>query len=130
MIMDIWRSFRRLPMWVQVWVGLILVPVNLAPLLFAGAPYALWIALLSIGGMTPNLPIMLIERGLSKRMALPHLVIWLPLVVFLGWILVHVDGLDRSYRLMLTILLAVDLVSLGFDIPDALKWLRGERDIA
>lgn len=99
----------------------------MVPLLFLGAPYALWVALLSIGGMTPNLPIMLMERGLSKRMALPHLVIWVPLVVLLGWVLANVDGLDPSYRLMLTILLVVDLISLGFDIPDALKWHRGDR---
>ena len=130
MIRDIWGSFRRLPLWVQVWVGVILVPVNMAPLLFPGAPYVLWVGLLSIGGMMPNLPIMLMEAGLSKRMALPHLVIWLPLVVLLGWILASAEGLEPSYRLMLILLLGVDLISLSFDLPDAVKWYRGDRDIA
>lgn len=28
-----WRSFRALPMWVQLWVGAVLVPVNAASFL-------------------------------------------------------------------------------------------------
>ena len=130
MIVDIWDSFRRMPLWVQGWVALVLVPVNIAPLAFIGAPYAIWVAVLSVGGMVPNLPIMLMERGLSKRMALPHVLIWLPLVGLLGWVLATVDGVTGGYRTMLLLLLAVDLISLGFDIPDALKWWRGDRAIA
>jgi len=130
MIIDIWHSFRRLPGWVQIWVALILVPVNLAPLLFLGAPYAVWVAVLSVGGMMPNLPIMLDERGLSKRTALPHLLIWVPLLVLLGWVLANVDGVTGGYRTLLLLLLVVDLISLGFDFPDALKWWRGDREIA
>jgi hypothetical protein len=130
MIADIWRSFMRLPLWVQVWVAVILVPVNMAPLLFYQEPYAVWIAILSVGGMMPNLPIMLIDRGLSKRMALPHLVIWTPLVILLVWLLTGLVGADPLYMNMLALLLVVDLVSLAFDYPDAFKWWRGDRDIA
>lgn len=83
MVRDIWNSFRRLPGWVQVWVGLILVPVNCLPLLFLDAHLGVWVAAFSIGGMLPNLPIMVRDRGLSKRMALPHVVIW-PSVVILA----------------------------------------------
>jgi len=28
---DIWRSLRSLPLWVQIWVVAILVPVNVLP---------------------------------------------------------------------------------------------------
>jgi hypothetical protein len=129
-IADIWNSFRRMPLWVQIWVGFILVPVNMVPLLFLGEPFAIWVAVLSIGGMMPNLPIMLFDRGLSKRMGLPHLLIWTPLVVFVGWLLASDVPLSDGYGLMLAILLVVDLISLGFDYPDALKWWRGDRDIA
>jgi hypothetical protein len=117
-------------LWVQVWVAVILVPVNMAPLLFYQEPYAVWIAILSVGGMMPNLPIMLIDRGLSKRMALPHLVIWTPLVILLVWLLTGLVGADPLYMNMLALLLVVDLVSLAFDYPDAFKWWRGDRDIA
>jgi len=130
MISDIWNSFRRLPLWVQIWVAVILVPVNLGPLLFYQEPYAFWVAVLSVGGMLPNLPIMLFDRGLSKRMALPHLVIWTPLVVLLVWLLNGLVGANDSYMTMLAVLLVVDLLSLAFDFPDAFKWWRGDRGVA
>ena len=128
LIADIWSSFRRLPGWVQIWVALILVPVNMAALLFIGAPGGLWVALLAVGGMVPNLFIMIRERGLSKAMALPHLVIWTPLIAV---ILVTMTGDGPpEFRRFLWLLLAVDALSLGFDYPDALKWARGDRKVA
>ena len=57
MILDVWDSFWRLPLWVQVWVGLILVPANLLTLLFVRKKYGKWIAVLAIGGMLPNIPV-------------------------------------------------------------------------
>ncbi len=128
LIHDIWSSFRRMPGWVQIWVALILVPVNMAALVFIGAPGGLAVALLAVGGMVPNLFIMMRERGLSKAMALPHLVIWTPLI---GVILVTLvgDGPSAFHR-FLWLLLAVDVLSLGFDFPDALKWARGDRKVA
>ncbi len=130
MVVEIWQSFRRIPLWVQIWVAVILVPVNLLPLAFVNEPYGLWVAVLSIGGMLPNLPIMMLERGLSKRMALPHLVIWTPLVVLVGWILLSDQVLSDGYRWMLIALLLVDLVSLAFDYVDAAKWQAGDRGVA
>ena len=130
MVIEIWQSFRRIPLWVQIWVAVLLVPVNLLPLAFVNEPYGLWVAVLSVGGMLPNLPIMLLERGLSKRMALPHLVIWTPLVVLVGWILLSDQVLSDGYRWMLFAVLLVDLVSLAFDYVDAAKWQAGDRGVA
>lgn len=110
-------------------MALILVPVNVAALFFVALPWGWTVAALAIGGMLPNLPIMLGERGLSKRMALPHVVIWTPLVGLLIWLLAggRVAGWQATY---LGLLLIVDAISLGFDFPDAVKWGRGDRDIA
>ncbi len=129
LIKDIWRSFRALPLWVQVWVGLILVPVNMASILFVFHPAGLLIAALAIGGMTPNLFIMIKERGLSKAMALPHLLIWTPLVFIL---LTNLDSpwVQGRYQTYIWLLLVVDLTSLAFDFPDAWKWWKGDRAIA
>ena len=127
LIVDIWRSFRALPAWVQVWVALILVPVNAASLLFLGQPGALWVAILAVGAMLANLPIMLAERGFSKRMALPHLPFWTVLVI---WLAVARPGATGAYAVYLWLLLAVDLISLGFDYPDAWKWWKGDRKVA
>jgi hypothetical protein len=130
MIVEIWHSFRRMPLWVQFWVLVILAPANLLPLAFVSESYGVWVAALSVGGMLPNLPIMLMERGLSKRMALPHLLIWTPLIVLIGWLLLSGPVLSDGFRSMLIVLLIVDLVSLAFDYVDAWKWKQGDRAIA
>lgn len=129
MFLDIYHSFRRLPLWVQLWVAVILVPVNLVSLAFVGAPGGILVAVLAIGGMLPNLVLMAAERGLSKAMSFPHLVLWGPLVAVLAGMLARQE-LSAGFATYLWLLLIIDAVSLGFDIPDALKWWRGDRDIA
>ena len=74
LLLDIWQSFRSLPGWVQFWVGSILVPINLFPIVFWDHPDSgFLIATLAIGGMLPNIGIMIAERGFSKSMAISHL---------------------------------------------------------
>ncbi len=131
MVGQIWASYRRMPGWVQVWVALVLVPVNLLPLaLLGGGGVYPWegIAVLSVGGMAANLPIMIVERGLSRAMALPHVLLWTPLVIWGGLMLWAAPGAPGA--VVLGVILAVDMVSLGFDYPDAVKWWRGDRRIA
>ncbi len=127
LIIDIWHSFRSLSAWVQIWVGLILVPVNMLSVLFVAEPKGILIAALAVGGMMPNIVIMLAERGLSKMMALPHLVIWIPLLLIL-WS--HLGNVTGGYLMYLWLLLIVDGLSLAFDIPDAWKWWKGDRAVA
>ncbi len=114
----------------QFWVALILVPVNLAAALFWSQPGGALIAVLAIGGMVPNLLMMLAERGLSKGMALSHLVLWTPLVAIVTWRLLAGGDGAPAFIAYLWLLLAVDAVSLAFDYPDAWKWWRGDRAVA
>ncbi|CUH77478.1 hypothetical protein TRM7557_01393 [Tritonibacter multivorans] len=128
MLFDIWRSFRAMPLWVQIWVAFVLAPANIAALAFLDQPGAPLVGLLAIGGMIPNLPIIFYERGFSKLMALPHILIWTPLcVVILSQLS---GGTSGAYATFLMALLVIDLMSLGFDYPDFVKWLRGDRAIA
>ncbi|SLN61694.1 hypothetical protein PEL8287_03348 [Roseovarius litorisediminis] len=129
MIVEIWQSFRRMPLWVQIWVALILVPVNLAALCFWSAPSGGVVAVLAIGAMALNGVIMLIERGFSKLMAVPHVLIWTPLVVLIALLLASGE-LPESFRSYLLALLLVDVISLAFDVPDSWKWWKGDREIA
>ena len=133
MIGEIWASFRRLPGWVQIWVAFVLVPVNLMPLGFWLSGEAFWglFALLAVGGMALNVPIMLVERGLSKAMAFPHILLWTPLVIALGQALSQGgDGPLDVQDIALIVLLVVNLISLVFDYEDAVRWWRGDRAIA
>ncbi len=129
MVLEIWRSYRAMPLWVQIWVALILVPVNMFSLVFVTAPVGLWVAALAIGAMLLNLVLMLIERGLSRAMALPHVLIWTPLVIWVGWMLAQgtVSGRFATYLLLL---LVVDGISLALDFRDARDWLVGNRAVA
>lgn len=134
MVTSIWRSYRRLPLWVQIWISALLVPLNLLPLVFwlSGAPFWGAIAFLSVAGMLPNLPIMIRDRGMSKAMSLPHILFWTPLVLILLQVLVQ-RGLSAPWDgedLTLAALLVINMISLGFDYVDALKWWRGDRAIA
>ncbi len=124
MIVEIWKSFRSLPMWVQLWVAIILVPVNMASLYFISEPYGLWIAFLANIAMMLNTPVMLYDRGFSKLMAFPHLLPW---TILVGWIIFARPVGTGNYDTYLTVLLVVNLISLAFDYPDAGKWVRGDR---
>ena len=130
LIRDIWGSWRRLPLWVQVWVALILVPVNALSLVFVIYPGGMVLAALAVGAMLMNLAILIQERGLSKAMALPHLFLWTPLVAYILWLMQVYVGMEQSFRLYLWLLLAVDVISLVMDYADAWKWLRGDREVA
>lgn len=127
-----WRSFRALPMWVQIWVGAVLVPVNAAPFvmldLWTGRVAAVAAVLVAL----TNLPIMVMDGGMSKRMSLSHLLIWGPLEYLLIARLIEVGGPPApsalEWRLGLIIVL-VNGISLAFDVLESWRWLRGDRSI-
>ena len=125
-LQDIWRSFRSLPLWVQIWVGIILVPVNMATIVLITEPCCWLIPVLAIGGMTPNLFLMFYERGFSKAMALSHLVLWIPLLVILAYE-IKTNSIFANY---LMILFTIDAISIVFDLKDSRDWLKGDRNVA
>ncbi|MGR3635237.1 MAG: hypothetical protein ACU0BK_04845 [Shimia sp.] len=131
MVGEIWASFQRLPLWVRIWMVVILAPVNFAPLFFLGThPSAIWVAALSVAGMVFNMPILLRQRGFSAALAFPHLVFWAPLVVMLLLRPAPFDGVNGGYATLLIVILVVDVISLAFDSVEAVKWVKGDRTIA
>ena len=125
-LLDIWRSFRALPLWVQIWVGLILVPVNTATIVLITEPSSYIIPVLAIGGMMPNAVLMFVERGFSKAMTLSHIVLLIPLLVLLV-LNISAGSVFSGY---LMILFAVDFISICFDVKDGRDWFKGDRKIA
>lgn len=124
-LLDIWHSFRALPAWVRIWVGLILVPVNLVAVVFWPEPGGVLIAILAVGGMTPNAVLMFVERGFSKAMALSHLLLWIPLLV----IIAPKMGGGSAFAIYLSILFVVDIVSVCLDTKDSWEWFKGDRQV-
>jgi len=124
-ISDVWKSFLAMPLWVKVWVFLILVPVNVASLWFIGHPGSVLIASLAIAGMAFNAIPIWFDRGFTTTMAIPHVIFWVPLVaVLIYYLLVSPTVLSDSYRYYLIALLVCDVFSLVFDIPDTFKWFK------
>jgi hypothetical protein len=126
---DCWDSFLALPRWVQLWLALALVPVNLSSILLLETPTGSAGALAFAVVVAGNLPIMLVERGMSRLMAVPHLVAWLPLLAWLGYSLISSPGLQGAERWLAWALLLVNGASLPFDMSDSWRWLRGERAV-
>ncbi|MCK0101725.1 hypothetical protein MWU63_05380 [Pseudohalocynthiibacter sp. F2068] len=130
MIIDIWKSFRRLPGWVQIWLAFILAPLNMVSLAFLSEPRGMLIAVLAIVvGMMPNFYIMARERGFSRAMAFSHIVGWTPLIWIL-WTTIRSDSIVGEYQTYLWALLFINVISLAFDYVDAWRWIKGDRAIA
>jgi hypothetical protein len=119
-----------MPLWVLVWTGLILIPVNLGGLFFLSEPFAWPILILANIGMVIAGVIGLFEQGASRAMSLPHVIIRTTLVFFLPTLLAGNFGIEGSYRSYVWALLAVNILALGFDCYSAWRWLLGDRDVA
>ena len=124
---DIWSSFRALPTWIQVWMVVLLMPINMTSLFFVGEPKGIIIAILANAGLILNLPVMFKDRGFSKQMSIPHLLPWTILVILILFKRPEATG---AYNIYLWVLLIANIVSLGFDFPDSLKWFKGDRAVA
>ena len=128
LLFDIWKSYLVLPTWVKIWVFLILVPVNIASIWFVGNPGSSLIVCFATAGLLFNAIPIWFERGFSSAMAIPHVIFWTPLTVFLVYYLMISDvTLTDSYRYFLMILMVCNLISLLFDFPDLFKWLRDRK---
>jgi len=130
LLQDIWISYCSLPGWVQAWVVIILVPVNSVSIFYLGQPYGRCVAALAIGGMVPNLALMLLERGFSRAMSISHLILWIPLVLLVVWLVTNEQNISASFQTYLYVLLVVDLISLVFDFCDSRAWWRGNRNVS
>ena len=127
---DIWRSLRSLPVWVQIWVVGILVPVNVLPffLLETAVGQAGVVAALVV--LATNGPLLWIYRGMNKVLSIPHLLAWGPLEIYLLMLLA-----DSGFRAeagvvelgLAVLLLVINGISLVFDVIDSAKWMAGDR---
>lgn len=128
--LNLWQSFRRLPLWVQLWMAAILLPVNLASLLLLHYSSSQWIALSAFIVVASNMLLMYTNGGFSRLLAVPHLLIWGPLQVILLMYLAQSRGpLTSGEVLYVSLVLVVNGISLVFDLIDTWRWIKGEREL-
>lgn len=128
----IWHSYRSLPLWVQVWVGGILAPVNALSFLQLHTLSGQWAAWAALFVVVTNVPIMWLEQGMSKLMSVPHLLAWLPLQVALLARLAGQLGttpLQPFEQPLILALLLTNGISLVFDAIDSVRWFKGDRTV-
>lgn len=128
--LSLWHSFRRLPAWVQMWMAGVLLPVNLASLFLLHYSSAQWIALCAVTVTGSNMLLMYKYAGFSRLLAVPHLLIWGPLQVVLPiYLAQQTTPLPTGELLYIGLVLAVNGISLFFDLLDTWRWLQGEREL-
>jgi len=125
----LWRSILGLPHWVQGWVT-ILIAANMASLWFLDHPIGQWTAIAAVAVAAMNLPIMLVQGGITRLMSFPHIV-WVPLLFFIIDQLVGVDSpaVGSSIWIFGVTVFVVNLISVMFDLLDIVRWVHGEREI-
>lgn len=127
--LQLWLSFRRLPLWVQVWMALVLVPVNLLSFLVLEYQAAQMVALAAVLALGSNMLLLYRYEGFSRAMALPHLVFWGPLQILLLMRVLQTPAPDSGEVLFICFVLLVNGISLIFDLLDTWRWWQGERQV-
>lgn len=126
---QLWKSFRGIPLWVQIWL-IILTATNMASFWFLDSTIGYWtaIAFAIVGGI--NMPAMIIQAGLTRFLSLIHMV-WVPLLVFLYPLLFGQNAveLDGSVYFLGVMVFVINGTSLLFDFYESFRWLRGDREV-
>ena len=117
------------PLALTIWINW-LVLVNLVPpLFFLRQMQARWVLGAMIFVTAVNIPLSLVF-GFSKALAIPHLIVWIPLVIYLAreWRdnRLHDTPIFKSWIMAVMI---TDLISVVFDIRDAAFFLGGDTGI-
>ena len=128
---DVWRSVQAAPLGVRLWFFALVVPVNFWGVwewIDTGHPLPIWTSVAWALVAASNWTIALIERGVSRLAALPHLLFWIPGQIYAGLWLFAWGGLPIpaltafawSYFVIIGLSNILDIINLT-------RWLRGER---
>ena len=127
-LVQIIKSFFALPIWVIAWIAIFLVPANFASFLFLHTQTGVWVALLGAGAILINLVIVWINGGFSRVLAIPHVLLWIPLQIILIKQIPGLEAASMEHTLCMAVLI-INGISLLFDFTDCWRWYRGERNI-
>lgn len=123
------KSCFALPKWVFIWVFFILVPANFSGIFLLSYETGFWVAVLGMGGIMPNLVFLYLNGGMSKVLAIPHLIFWIPLhcILYILWATrPEMSSFEQNYLLLIA---SINTISLVFDFYDARQWYKGKRDV-
>ncbi len=107
------------------------MPVNLATFFFLDTPTGFVGCIAAIIAFGANAYLIIANGGVSKVMAIPHLIAWIPLVVFLLWQLLLTNNITSGSgeHWLAWLLVIFNGISLLFDIYDTRQWQAGNRQL-
>jgi len=125
----VWRSLAGIPLWIQLWL-VVLAGTNLASLVFLDTAAGRWTAAAFTVVGVFNLPLVVIQGGLTRLLSFTHLV-WVPLLFVLIRQLIEPDfaTADTATRFFVMAVVAVNGISLALDVVEMWRWSRGEREV-
>ena len=117
------------PQWVVIWVYVLVAGAFVAPVVLL-----IWKASRKAGIITLiasllagfGIQMMIDAMGYVKLLGLPHLILWVPIVVFLMAQQARGDMTNWPRRIIWFII-AIICISLVFDFIDVARWILGER---
>ncbi|MEX0346910.1 MAG: hypothetical protein AB3N20_18450 [Rhizobiaceae bacterium] len=127
-IVRILKSTFALPVWVLVWIFVFLLPANFAGFWFLDTDVGFWVSVLGAGAIIVNMIPVLVNGGVSKVLAIPHLIFWIPLEIILLRLVMTGDLATSEWRLAIAVLI-INGISLGFDFYDTAEWWKGNRKV-
>jgi hypothetical protein len=124
-ISDISNQIGSLPVIMLIWLRTIGI-VNMASVFFLHRTQARWVLASILFIMATNVPIFL-SFGLVKLGSIPHLFVWVPLVIYLAREIRsgHVD-VRKPFGMWCFAVMLIDLVSVVFDVRDGVQYLLGD----
>lgn len=113
------------PLWLQLWVGwLVLINIG-GGLVFIRRPEAKWVLLAMIGNVI-LMNWLFAQFGYQRILGIAHVIFWTPLIVYL-WARRQQWQVGTLGGKWLAVLFATNTVSLLIDYTDVVRYLLGER---
>jgi hypothetical protein len=119
------------PLWVKIWLLWLMPVLVLAPLILLVSRSTRRAGLFTIIAHIPVfiiVPEMYDQMGYVRLLGLPHLIFWIPLVIYLILRVYRGTPIETPYRQVLYVLIGTLLICLAFDAQDVVRYLLGETD--
>ncbi|WP_341860988.1 hypothetical protein [Gymnodinialimonas sp. 57CJ19] len=118
------------PFWVRTWVIILVLGAYFLPVSFLIWKQSRVAGVLTLGASilaAYGVSWMYDQLGYVKLLGLAHVVFWTPLAVYL-WRLVRREDMPIWPRGLMSVSLAIIVISLAFDYVDVGRWVLGERE--
>ncbi|GJL93962.1 MAG: hypothetical protein DHS20C05_03670 [Hyphococcus sp.] len=113
------------PLWLQAWVGWMMLVNILGAIIFIRRTEAKWVLLAMLGAAT-FMSWLYAQYGYQRILGLAHVVFWTPLLVYL-WSRRKQWNLSEISGKWLAVLFMTNFTSLIIDYIDVARYLMGER---